>query len=519
MLRFINEFRSSYEGKLFKYAIFLIFFWLVLGYFQLNGDLGQMFYGPHYWRQADGLAQTMNYVKNGYDFFDHSVYYNQFNGTSKGVGEFPIMYYWVALQKGVFGGDLFYLFRLNNFIIGFFGILAIFKISYHFLRNTLLSVAVTFLVFCSAVFGMYYLTPLPDPLAFNLSIIGYWWMIQYYHKRRPRYLLGAVMVLSIAFMVKFYFILPFLAFLCLLALRKILKIQLYLYLKFHPFFLLPLLAGISWLVYVRWYNMANGCNFFLSEIMPLWSTTPDQMERTLSNVYHLRFDYISKYVMLLFVVSVIINLSWWNKKFQLMNWYLIISIFGSIAFVLFFFQMFEAHDYYIFPIIFLIPLSIGMMCFKLKSILEGQHSLQRFSIVSMALILLCIQNAIPTFEKRKWDKHMNHQDYYANYKNSDVMLDYIGVNRSSKVLSLSDITPNYSLFLMDRPGWSAYQAFYLHWTMDDFVERGVQYLIVNKKLTFWEAEEHAKGFLDYPLGEKDELFVYDLRPYKNVNEE
>ena len=81
MLRFIHEFRNSYEGKAYKYALFILFFWLILGHFHLNSDLGQMFYGPHYWRQADGLAQTMNYVKNGYNFLDHSLYYNQFNGS------------------------------------------------------------------------------------------------------------------------------------------------------------------------------------------------------------------------------------------------------------------------------------------------------------------------------------------------------------------------------------------------------------------------------------------------------
>ncbi|OIQ33461.1 MAG: hypothetical protein BM555_04630 [Crocinitomix sp. MedPE-SWsnd] len=513
MLRFINQFRSTYEGKLFKYTLFLIFFWLVLGYFQLNGDLDQMFYGPHYWRQADGLAQTMNYVKNGYDFFDHSLYYNQFNGSAKGVGEFPIMYYLIALQKGAFGGDLFFLFRLNNFIIGFFALLSIFKMSHHFLRSAVLSIATTFLLFCSAVFGMYYLSPMPDPLAFNLSMIGYWWMMQYYYKRRSRFLLGSVFILSIAFMVKFYFIIPFLAFLVLLVVRRLLKIEPFLHLKFHPFQLIPVLAGIGWLVYMSWYNASGTCNCFLSEIMPIWSLDSVQMEKVWYSIFYYRYDYMSKYILILFAISLLINFSWWDRKFVLMNWYLLISVVGSLLFVLFFFQMFESHDYYVYPIVFLIPLSIGMMCYKLKTIIEGKARVQRFALISLSIVLLGIQNAVPNFEKRKWDKSVNHQEYYANYKNTDIVLEEVGVKQTASILSLSDVTPNYSLFLMDRVGWSAYQAYYLKWTMNDFIDKDVEFLVFNNNLNLWDAKKHAEGYLDFPLGEMNEIAVYDLRPY------
>jgi hypothetical protein len=175
--------------------------------------------------------------------------------------------------------------------------------------------------------------------------------------------------------------------------------------------------------------------------------------------------------------------------------------------------MFEAHDYYVYPIIFLIPLSIGMMCCKLKAILTDYSSIQRFSVVSVGLILLFIQNAVPNFDKRRWDTTYNHQDFYANYKGADEILLRAGVSKESKIISLSDITPNYSLVLLDRKGWSAYQAFYMKWTISQFIAKGAEYLVLNDRLESWEAIAHAKGYLDYPLASENDLNIYDLRPY------
>ena len=49
--------------------------------------------------------------------------------------------------------------------------------------------------------------------------------------------------------------------------------------------------------------------------------------------------------------------------------------------------------------------------------------------------------------------------------------------------------------------------------MEDFVSKGADYLVLNEKLQLWDADSHVKGFLNYPIANKNELLVYDLRPY------
>lgn len=514
MRKYVDALYQSYGSRLFETTTFILFFWLVLGYFHLNSNLDQMIYGPHYWRQADGLAQAMNYTKNGLDFFDHSLYYNQFNGSAKAVGEFPLMYYLVAIQKTLFGGDLNLLFRINHIVLGFFGLLALFKISNHYIKNLFVSIGLTFILFCSPVFSFYFLASMPDPVAFNLSLIGYWMLIKYYHHRKSRYLLFGMIWLSIAFMVKFYFIIPFLAFILIALINKYFKISKHCYLPVQKIMVLPIICGVGWLFYMAWYNGQSDCNCYLGSVMPIWDATPGQMERIGETLHNFRFDFLAKHSWWIFLGALSYNLVNWTRETALHNLYIIVAILGGGCFFLLFYQMFEHHDYYIYPLIFLLPIVVGLAIVKIRSRLRTKQARFQLAFLFLTLVMMEIQEATPTFEKRIWSLEMNHSSYYEGYRNAECLLRENGVNQEDLVLSLSDHTPNYSLVLMDQQGWSGYQSFYLQWPMQEFLNRGVDYMIVNERLKLWDVDSYAQDYKEYLVAQESDLYVYDLRPYR-----
>ena len=80
-----------------------------------------------------------------------------------------------------------------------------------------------------------------------------------------------------------------------------------------------------------------------------------------------------------------------------------------------------------------------------------------------------------------------------------------------KVISLPDVSPNRSLYLMNRAGWTSYNMHEKvnHYTIDDMIKLGASALILSDS-TYMQKEgirEHTRKL----LGRYGDIMVFDLQ--------
>ena len=133
MKKIIDKILALSKKTWFQFLLFSGILWLVFVHLHINRHLTDMIIGPHFWRKSDTYSQIMNYYYNGLNFFDHSYYYNLFDSNGKAVGEFPIFYYFIALQLKLIG-NYSIIIKINWLVLTFIGLFSLFKICYHFFR-------------------------------------------------------------------------------------------------------------------------------------------------------------------------------------------------------------------------------------------------------------------------------------------------------------------------------------------------------------------------------------------------
>lgn len=508
----MDNIKKILNNNWFQFFAFSGIIWLIFIHLHINRHLEDLIIGPHFWRKSDTYAQIMNYYFNNLNFFDHGIYYNQLNSNAKVVGEFPLMYWIVALQLKVFGNSIL-LIKLNWILLLNIGLFSIFKIAHYFLKNVILALVVSLVLFLSPVFTFYSVDYLPDPVALNIMFFGLWFLLKNSINPTRFNLFFAIGLISFAGMIKPFFLIPFIAYLCVLLVKKV-SLNDKFKAKFR-IYLIPFILVFGWFLYSEWYNLTIGSNYFLSITVPIWSFELEKINSIfLTAKTQWSGHYFHENLYYIFFALIVFNLVWWKKKWMDINLYFTFSVIGVVCFIALFYGMFEQHDYYIFPVLFLLPLTLGVTLIKVNSILDKVVFQSVIGSVLFILLFIGLNNSWEKNESYRRADWINNRFIFEKYENLDSFLIKSNIQKNDMVITVSDISPSFALSLIERKGWSGYQI-KRSTSIKEMINKGAKYIIINdlKKLSPQDSLK-VSPYLDYPVVDTNHIFIYNLKPYK-----
>mgnify|MGYP003649785814 CR=1 FL=1 len=497
-----------------QFIVFSGILWLIYVHLHINRHIEDMIIGPHYWRKSDTLAQIMNYYYNGLNFFDHGIYYNQMDSGGKAVAEFPLIYWLIALQLKIFGKHILIV-KINFILLQFTGLFSVFKISNYFLKHYGLSLFIAFILFLSPIYSFYSIAFLPDVLALNIIFIGLLFLLKSFKNPKSKSLLIGLIFISIGGMIKPFFLIPYLAFLMLIGLNYVIKLKTIIQFKWQ--YLIPLFLVGFWFFYMNWYNQKVGSDYFLSETRPIWAYSSEYIHKIwLRIVSRWVPEYLNPSFLWLFLSLIPINLIWWKKDTHEINLFYLLSVLGSFSFIFLFYNMFENHDYYIFPVLFMIPLTVGVFVYKIKVLVSNKLALNTVAAILLCFLFLGLNYSWEINETRRYTPYINSNHEFKNYQNLEFFLTKNKVQKSDYIFAFSDKSPSFALSLLNRKGWSGFQTKPNKFELKELINKGASYLILNKNAPLLKNDSVIfNNYLQYPIDDTNNIYLYDLKPYQN----
>ncbi|MFK8036810.1 MAG: ArnT family glycosyltransferase [Crocinitomicaceae bacterium] len=494
------------KNRWIEWLLFAVVFWLCIVNLHLNRGLNDMIPGYHYWRKTDTYAQIMNYYFNGLNFFDHGIYYNQMNSGGKAVAEFPLFYYLVAIQKTIFGNHDIIL-KINWLVVMFFGQFALFKIALDYTKNYLLSLIVPLALFLSPTYVIYCIEFLPDPIALHFGFIGFYFLSSYFRRKRNESLVFALLFFSLSGMMKPFFLVPYIAFLITYFIYILLQKQ---KLKQIVIWLIPFGMVALWFLYVGWYNQSVKSHYFLAKLKPIWNETLENREsiwskietKWLSTYFHEGYYWV---IIVIAIITILLSerKNWTNRIF------FIFSLLGSVTFFTLLFGMLRQHDYYIFPLLFLVPLTLLYFAntVRLKFNKWVSYSLGTLLLLG---VYLGSTNSWHERNRRLRVPRINAVENFTPYLGLDSFLNRHGVGVDDFIFAFSDKSPTYALMLMNRKGWSGFQTYYKAFTAEKLMNMGAKYAIINKALPQKKDSLAFENVTLQYVADTNQIFIYKL---------
>ena len=491
----------------------------------------------HYWRQSSGTSIARNYEKENIGFFEPTIHWTGDGDSGKTVVEFPILYYIVGkIWKWV--GHREFIFRLLNLLIVYTGLFYLFRFLKEFLRDDFWAVLLPLLLFTSPTLVYYADNTLMDAPAFGLVLIGayYYWRYSQSGKTFP-------LCLSMSF----FLMAGLLKLSALLLFTAILLIHLFANLRFfkktydlqrwfRPVHLIPfaIVIGVNlgWTLWAMAYNARNVEGVFLQGLNPIWNVNLYEglyigtlfYTQLLGSIFNVPALYIS-----------LILLLWMLFDYRKVNPFLLIltilSLGGSLLYILLFFRAMNVHDYYLVNLVIVIPLILLTFLHYLQTNHPALfHNRGLKSIALIGLILLIYSTMVDqrarydindTFvkhtivlENRKRDMYRYYQQEYASrFRSLESIEPYLrglGIKREDKVVSIPDGSPNYTLYLMDQKGVTDYGYGNLREAerMEHFIRTGAKYLIVNDPVLL--NRDYLQPYLRHKMGQYENVSVFRL---------
>jgi len=468
----------------------------------------------HMWRQADCLSITQNYYQRDNMLWEPEIYnlIGDEDTTGKSAGEFPGLYYLVALLWKIFGKSEF-IYRLLVLLISFCGMYAVFKLARGLIKDRYIAMFISLFLYTSTIYVTYSISFLPNMPALSLTLIGWFFIWRFYVINKNKHLWLGMLFFTLAMLLKVSSGISFVAlagWLFLQLLRKKEKRVLFIrpYIQMIPF-LLAIVIVSGWYVYAAWYNNLHNGYYTFNNVWPIWEV---DRERFLDTINGIRILWINEF----FPVSIwyvtagmwIFLLVTFRKRSFFLNYLLIIIPIGCLIYMLLWFKAFRDHDYYY--IEFFAPFILSWIVF-FKDISGAKWF--RKPVVYFLLVVIFILSAndlLPRFDDR-FDHWMN--KWYVHNMEAvgelEPLLRSSGIKEDDIVISIPDHTINASLYLMNQRGYTDYGSDFSD--PDVFRERigqGAKYLVVNDSSLL--EDETLKAFTGKQILKYKNVLVFEL---------
>jgi len=500
-------------GRFVFCTVFIIMCWA----YDLNNTFFVRPQSIHIWRQTNSLSIALNYFDHNNSLFQPQLH-NQFcgDGTSgKSAGEFPIIYYSVAKLWKIFGVHE-WIFRLVQLIIIFIGLFSLFELSKHFLKNQLMAGFVALILFTSPMLVFYGINFLPDGPSLAMMFTGWYFVLRHHLTRKNHQLWIAAFFFAIAVMIKITSAFSLIAFVLWLfyewtLIPKEKRIFNYQIKQVLPFIAIVTIS-FAWYRYVEYYNFLNQGEFSFHGIWPIWRLTANEWIGIKAAVSDIFFkEYMNPYLQYLTVLLWLFMLTRFRKNSRILNWMLILLPMGALSVLLLWFQVLNAHDYYLIIMLLVIP----FVWLSIFSVFNDTRWINH-PILLVGLSLIFIYN-IHTCQKQLSNRYQGWMnDGFVNHYSAlceiEPLLEQLKIEKNDRVISIPDPSITASLYYMNRPGFTDFGTdFNKEEQFRKRINQGAKYMIINDTTII--DRPIVKAFAQHLLGQYRNVKIFDLRPY------
>ncbi len=496
----------------------------------------------HQWRQADCLSLADNYYEGNWNLFKPSLHllFSDNETSGKSAGEFPVLYYIVALLWKIFGKHE-YIFRLLTFAISFAGMFALFKLAFALLKDLFWAMATVMFLFSSPIYVYYTNNFLINVPAFSLMLVAVWFFYLFWQSGRNKYLIWSMSFFLVVGLFKISTLMSFLiiGLMFLLEVLGIVKFKaegkVFVEPRKQIFPFLGVLAGVAmWYLYTNHYNHVHGGKYTLNYVQTYWASSKDQIHACLKSLKNFIVFQVLSIPSYLYLCLCIIYLGFNFRKLNTV-WKMAIPVLliGYYCFVMLFFYSLNSHDYYHIDFL-IIPLVIhlGFLHFLQKNDTAFFHAAlfkYFFSAFLLWNIVYCANNMHMRYwgpsEKNEYVTELiapkvevdgwaySHWAYRNKaYETVTPVLRRMGIQRADAVICPDDFSYSITLYLMDQVGWTNVDSQLKDSSaINDRILHGAKYMMIVDTTVMHQA--FLKAYEQYELPMYLNLHIYDLRPY------
>jgi hypothetical protein len=478
----------------------------------------------HMWRQCDCLSVTLNYYQDKNPFFEPAFHNLGNDGTGKTVSDFPLIYFGVAQLWKLFGYHEF-IYRLVVLMFFFAGLFALFRIFENVLNDSVLAIAGPLFLFTSPTLVYYANNFLMDIPAFSSALIGLYFFFKFTRTSSNRYFYLFAVFYALAGLLKISSLLSFIAIAGIFVLESFnVKISHGGKIFGEPLKQSFVLIGVvliqaAWYLYAVNYNSRHTGGIFLIGTLPVWELNSLQIKAALLAVReHLKWDYFRRETHVILILMFVFVLVFFKRADRLIASLTILILIGSLSFTILFFQALKDHDYYTINLFVAVPFVILSFLLLLKAQFNTIYSSLLFRIILIVFLVHNLDFARRRMESRYSSKGWQNENYIEHIQSFATISPYlrsIGVTKEDRVISLSDNSPEISLYLMNQKGWTNY-FYYTNWQKisDDSTKIKVEIGLGAKYLLIYDNKmyenQSIKPFLANKIGEYKNIDIYAL---------
>lgn len=459
------------------FVAFLIAASFFYGYFSIIDRPPE---GIHVWRQADGASLAYNYYSDGNSLLEPQMN-NQLENLGKAAGEFPIMYYFVAVCYHIFGFD-YSVYRIIWLLTTYVGLFFLYRLSSKILKSSLYGAFAAAFLFTSPVYVVYSISFISDSIALSISFIGLYFIYQYSQHRSIKNLVWSIVFIAMAGLLKITTIIPTLALLGTLMISNVLSFY-----KRERKYLLKLEGIVGfffvfailfvWYQYAGWYNLENKTEYFFLRTAPIWSASTELIHEVKQALMVWKNTYLfqsGRHFIIVLMGLVIVPIYHHKLSSFYYNFYFL-NLIGIASFFLLFYTQFMYHDYYAIALMIIIPLTILMFIKKYSWLIE--KNMITTILFSGVFIVFIVLSVIHT--SRKVTSRLNpHTEWLNNVYALESQLSDNGINASDLFVAPDDASPNVVLNALKRKGWSANNAVDQESVLNDKIQQGAKYMVI-----------------------------------------
>lgn len=505
--------------KLFSFISFMLLL-VVFGYV---AQLNQPPQSTHLWRQSDCASLALNYYQHGMDFFKPQIHNLHADGHTTGyaTSECPYLYYTVAAFYKIFGPS-HWVYRLAWSIIVLLGLCATYRFFLSYLESKIISFLGAAIILISPVIVFYGNSFLPDAPALMLVLIGWMFFARWQKHNQKSSLWLAANFFMLGGLLKVTALISFFAlagvwFLELLGARlgengkPIFKHR---WSSLVPF-VVTFGIVIAWYVWAWQYNAEHCTKYFSMRTCPIWNVSSCcncGFADILRQVNELWLPHLFNKPMLILLIVCLALVGYYYRYAN--RFLLAITTFtfiGTSLYIAIWFAAFFDHDYYfinlyIFPI-FLTLTALDVVSKRFPRVFSSRYFLLIF-------IALAIYGTQYTYMKQRlrykgWMNYEHRQ--FADIRNAASYIGDLGIEPDDKIISIPDRTPDYTLYLLNRKGWTLYGDQAVDsLSLAKRIEGGAKFLFVSNYSQTIQERPYIKPFLNQPIGELSSLRIYRI---------
>ena len=476
--------------------------------------------GYHAWRQSDCLSMARNYMVTDLPPWEGQMHYLSDAGSGRVMSEMPALPYLIGHLWRI-TGQREELYRGVLLTLSLMGLFALFLTARLLIDDGFLAALVPALLFTSPMVAYYANNFISNGAALALALMGWYAAARSTIDGSRRWAVGAVVLFTVAGLLKATAALSLTAIFILLVLQHTPWRSAFLggwRFKKDGLVLLSCVAGFAiigaWYAYARAYNAGQSQGIFLVGIMPYWEADQSMVREVWNGLsFHASQSWLRPFFYPVLGGGVLVALMR-AERVPLALWTLLgLLILGTLSICALFFEALRDHDYYTLDQAVLIPLVVMIPLLTLAGSSRPITATWPFQLAMVALLA----HGTDFARRRVGDRYKGwmNQEYLIQNEPLGRMADTLtrfGIPPDARVVCVPDFSFNCSLYLLDRPGWTDFG----HLVSDDpaqmrkCIAMGARFLLTTTDPVL--IKPGIRPFLSRPLGTFEKVRVFRIEP-------